>query len=128
MGGLLAELFTRRGTPGAELPHEPPIDLYEEGNSLIIEMAIPGARKQDIHMHAYHNLLIISGETRPDREIAADKFHFRERQWGPFQRSIPLPFVVVPENIKAALADGVLTVTLPVEGKRPSRSVRVKIE
>jgi len=126
MSGLLADLFTRRG--GEDLPWEPPIDLYEDGENLIIEMTLPGAQKQDIQMHAYHNLLIVSGETRRAEDVADDKYHFHERRWGAFHRSIPLPYVISPENIKASLRDGVLKVTLPFEGKLPGKSVQVQIE
>lgn len=128
MSGLLADLFTKKAGAGSDLPYEPPIDLFEEGDTLIMEMALPGATRHDIQMHAYQNLLIISGELKAPRDLPAERYHFHERQWGAFHRSIPLPFVISPENIRASLRDGILQVTLPVEGKRPSKSVQVKID
>jgi len=128
MSGLLADLFTKRGAASPDLPWEPPIDLYEIDNHLVMEMMLPGASKQDVQMHAYHNLLIISGESRPPADRPAEKFHFHERRWGAFHRSIPLPFMIRPEAIRASLRDGILSVTMPLESKKQGKSVQIQID
>lgn len=125
MSGMLSDLFSRRS--GSDLPWEPPIDVYDHEGSLVMEMCLPGANKADIQMHAYQNLLIVSGEIHADQDIDESRFHFHERRRGPFHRSIPLPFSIHPERIKASLRDGILKVVMPLEGKRPRKSVQVEI-
>jgi HSP20 family protein len=126
MSGMLAELFARRG--GNELPAEPPVDLYEEGQTLVVEMTLPGAHKQDIQMHAYQNLLIIRGQTQTQNAVPEERYHIHERRGGAFHRSIPLPYPVSHDHIKASLRDGVLRVTLPLAGTQSSRKVQVQID
>ena len=125
MSGMLNDLFSRRGA--TDLPWEPLIDLYDDEDSLVIEMSLPGALKADIQMHAYQNLLVISGEIHAHEGIEESRYHFHERRRGPFQRSIPLPHSIHAERIKASLRDGTLKVVMPLEGKKKKKSVQVEI-
>lgn len=126
MGDLLAELFVAR-TSG-EQAWEPPIDLYRSDRALVMEMSLPGAHRQDIHLHAYPNLLIVSGEVKRAEGPSDGHYHFHERRSGVFQRSIPLPHVVAAEGICASLRDGVLKVTLPLHETPPGKSVQIRID
>lgn len=126
MSGMLGDLFALRSSP-SEAPYEPPIDLFEDDGCLVMEMNLPGTPKDSVQMHAYQNLLIISGDTQPHPDVSNTTFHFKERCRGPFHRSIPLPFSIQAESIKASLRDGVLRVVLPLAGKRKGRSVQIEI-
>lgn len=126
MSGMLNDLFHRRG--GVDVPFEPPVDLYEDEGCLVLMMTLPATHKDEVQMHAYQNLLIVSGETRTHESIDATRYHIHERGVGPFHRSIPLPFSIQPEAIKASLRDGVLKVVLPLEGTQPGRSVQIEID
>ena len=126
MGDLLAELFVARSA--GEQAWEPPIDLYKSEQVLVMEMSLPGAHRQDIHLHAYPNLLIVRGEVKRVEGPADERYHFHERRSGAFQRSIPLPHVVVAEGIRASLRDGVLRVTLPLLDTPPGESVQIRID
>ena len=60
------------------------------------------------------NVLTISGEKKAEKEEKNDDRYIVERSYGAFARSIELPDGVVdPENIKASMAKGVLTLTVP---------------
>ena len=125
MTTMLNDLFRRRADP--EAPWEPLVDLYEREDCLIMEMSLPGVSRSDLQMHAYHKLLIVSGEIR-HIDVEDPHFHVQERRRGAFHRSIPLPYEVHPEKIDARLRDGVLRVTLPIERERTSRSVPIEID
>ena len=79
-------------------------------------------------MHAYPNLLIISGELQRAEASCKETFHVHERRCGGFQRSIPLPRVVTAEEIRASLRDGVLKVILPLLETPPGKSVQIRID
>ena len=49
-----------------------------------------------------------------------------ERSYGSFQRSLRLPSVVKPDEVKAQFRDGVLTIALPKAGEQ-NRSHRIRI-
>lgn len=127
MNEMLSELFSKKGTWSADLPWEPSVDLFEEGNDLVVEVLLPGVQKKDIQIHATRDLLILSGEMRRSRQMKEESYHLQERRFGQFSRSIPLPFEVDPEHIKAELKDGVLVVTLPFHGEK-TRTYTIPIE
>ncbi|WP_414475941.1 Hsp20/alpha crystallin family protein [Microvirga sp. M2] len=56
-----------------------------------------------------------------------ENFHFVERSYGTFQRSVRLPYRVDPERVQASFENGVLTVTVP-KTERQERSRRIQVQ
>ena len=52
--------------------------------------------------------------------------HRREREAGRFSRAVALPDDIDTENVRARLADGVLTVTIPKAAKSKPRQIAVQ--
>ena len=75
-----------------------------------------------------NNILTLKGEKKSETEEKKADYHFRERSYGSFARSIAVPFDVDPDKVEAGFAKGVLTVTLPrpPEAKRATRKIKVK--
>ena len=73
------------------------------------------------------NVLQISGERNKEQEEKTDTWHRVERSSGKFLRRFRLPENVKAEEIKAAMENGVLTVTVPKEGaKKPEvKSIQI---
>jgi HSP20 family protein len=106
----------------------PAIDIYETGDSLVVEAELPGMDVSDIDVTVDDGVLTIKGERTHDREVTDENFHRVERAWGLFQRSIRLPSDTLAGEVKAGYDAGVLKVTVPkVEPPRP-RSIPVTIE
>jgi len=59
------------------------------------------------------DVLTIRGEKKFERTEERENTHFTERAFGVFQRSVRLPWHVEPDQVKANLTNGVLTITLP---------------
>jgi len=127
MSEMFAELFARRGYV-SDIPWHPSIDMYEDGENLVVESSLPGVNKNELQIHATHNLLLISGEVKSEKEISDEHFFYRERPRGHFTRSIPLPYDIVPEVIRAELTEGVLKLFLPIKDRKKKPSYRVKID
>ena len=72
-------------------------------------------------------MLTIRGEKKFERADDKENFHFVERSYGTFQRSLRLPFPVDPEQVQASFENGVLTVTVPKTG-RQERSHRIQVQ
>ncbi|EMD32762.1 hypothetical protein CERSUDRAFT_118486 [Gelatoporia subvermispora B] len=93
----------------------PRMDVHEDSQNNLVTATfeLPGLRKEDVNIDIQGNALRISGESRQDSERDENGYHVRERRFGRFARSVPLPQGVKPDEIKASLDNGLLTVTFP---------------
>ncbi|EPQ58632.1 HSP20-like chaperone [Gloeophyllum trabeum ATCC 11539] len=91
------------------------MDVHEdaEKNLVTATFELPGLRKEDVNIDVHNNQLTVSGETKQDASREENGYAVRERRYGKFSRTIPLPQGVKPEEIKAGLENGILTVTFP---------------
>ncbi len=102
-------------------------DMYETGNHLVISAAVPGVKPEDIEVTITGNRLNIRGEFRQEQDQENSEVHFRERQYGRFQRTFTLPGDVDSDEIGATFSDGILKITLPkLERDRP-KQIPVKL-
>ncbi len=125
---LMSEIFYQPGKSPFDLPWAPHLDMYMDKGSLFIDISLPGVTRKDIQIHATSDLLIIRGDTPGPHNLNPEQFFMRERRTGKFSRSVPLPFEVVPERIRAHFRDGLLNVKIPMKPEKPTGSVRIEIE
>ena len=88
------------------------VDVREEDGCYVIEADLPGLGKDAVEITFEDGLLTITGQVDTDERREDENFHIRERHLGKVSRSFRLPDDVDAENIQAAMAEGVLTVTL----------------
>jgi len=94
----------------------PKIDIQEGPESTVVaSFELPGLKKDDVNIELHNNHLTVSGESKCSAEECTESsgYAVRERRFGKFSRSLPLPEGIKPESVIAAMADGVLTVTFP---------------
>jgi HSP20 family protein len=103
------------------------INVSETENEIRITAELPGVTEQDIDVSLDDEVLTIRGEKRFERTDEKENFHFVERSYGTFQRSLRLPYPVNPEQVQARFENGVLTVTVPKTG-RQERSRRIQVQ
>jgi len=120
----LEDTFGRHGRPSTSTRgHEnqaastlrPRIDVHESTDSNLITATVelPGLKKDDIHIDIHNNRLTVSGEVAQSNDLNQDGYKVKERRYGKFARTLSLPVGTKAEDVKAALNDGVLTVTFP---------------
>jgi HSP20 family protein len=101
-------------------------DLAESENEVTVTMELPGVDPKDLEINVVGDALSIRGEKRQEQESKERNYYHVERQFGSFQRSIPLPASVDPEQVDADFRNGVLTVRL---AKRPdARPKRIPVK
>jgi HSP20 family protein len=103
------------------------MNVSETEKEIRITAELPGVTEQDIDVSLDDDVLTIRGEKKFERTDDKENFHFVERSYGTFQRSLRLPFSVDPEQVQASFENGVLTVTVPKTG-RQERSRRIQVQ
>jgi HSP20 family protein len=106
----------------------PVVDIYKIDHGIVIQIELPGVRKEDITVEVKDNMLTIKGSRQRAAPVATADFYRRERSFGTFGRSFNLQYPVNPEKIKARFKDGVLEVQLPPPEEDAPRQVTVNME
>lgn len=104
----------------------PPIDIQETDDAYIVEVDVPGMKKEDVHIEVHDDVLTIKGERKSDREEKREDYHRIERQYGTFRRTVTVPGGFQYDAVKAKFEDGVLRVTLPKREDAKPRRIEVK--
>lgn len=101
-----------------EAVYQPPIDLYETDEHVVIEMDIPGIDKDDVLIKVLEDLVIIEGVKKEREKKGKIRYICMERNFESFRRIIRLPVTVNSMAGKAMYSEGVLRLALPkVRGK-----------
>jgi HSP20 family protein len=106
---------------------QPPVDIFEDENAVVIKVELPGMDQKDIEVRIEDNTLTLRGERKHDESIKKESYHRVERYYGAFQRSFSLPHTVNQEQVKATCDKGVLTITLPKREETKPRQINVQI-
>ncbi len=106
----------------------PPVDIYEAGGTLVIEMDLPGIGLEDIRIRVSSGCLVIEGEKKEGGLTERPRYICMERSFKSFRRAIQFPVPVEEKGGKAAYRDGVLTVRFPKKQKLATEEVKIDIE
>lgn len=106
----------------------PALDLTETTNDYKVVVDVPGYTMDQINVQFVDGVLTLAGE-QPAKVVESDqdggRSHIVERTSGAFSRSIKFPVHVDATGIKAALKNGVLTVTVPKSAGAKAQKIRV---
>ena len=105
----------------------PALDLYQNSDTVVTVVEVPGMRKEDIDISLRDGMLTIAGE-RQSSSGEGENAERTERFSGKFRRSITLPTRVDAGKVSATYKDGILTVTLPKAEEAKPKKVEVTIE
>lgn len=106
---------------------QPPVDIYEDSQSVVIKAEIPDVDQKDIEVKIEDNMLTLRGERRHGQDFQKENYHRIERYYGTFQRSFALPPTIDQGCVKATCDKGVLTVTLPKKEETKPKQITVEV-
>jgi HSP20 family protein len=106
----------------------PPVDISEDNGSILVDVEIPGMKKEDIKVSLENNVLSLKGEKKQQREVNQENLHRWERRYGSFVRSFELPMPVQADKIKASYKNGVLHVELPKAEEVKPKEIPIEVK
>ena len=115
------------GLKGAEGEIAPSIDVFEEGDDVVVKAELPGMKKEDIEVNLTDDSITITAEKKKEEKVERKGYHRHERSCGSFARSFSLPSEVRTDEAKAEFKDGVLEIRVPKteEAKKKVRKVAI---
>ena len=91
----------------------PAVNIKENNKTFIIEMAVPGMKKEDFHVNIENNVLTVSAEKETTEEKTSENYARKEYNFNSFSCSFTLPDYVKHENLEGKYDNGVLKITIP---------------
>jgi HSP20 family protein len=102
----------------------PVADVEERDDAYIVQVELPGVRREDVTIELVGNELWISGEVKEEERQGVVRR--RMRRYGRFDYRVALPNQLDSEKVDATLEDGLLTVRVPKAEKAQRRQIDIK--
>ena len=106
----------------------PSLDVSETKNDIVVKAELPGMDPKDIDISLSDGSLVLKGEKKHEKEEKEENYHFVERSYGSFVRSVHLPAEVKHDKISASYKNGVLKVVLPKSEESKKKEIKIKVE
>ncbi len=101
-----------------------PIDLYETDDAVVLQMAVPGVRTEDLDISIEGRQVTIRGALRED-DADGRRYWLRGMLRGDFSRTVTVPSGIDADAIEASVEQGVLTLKMPKAPEAMARKIAV---
>jgi HSP20 family protein len=105
----------------------PPVDIYENGENLVLKVELPGINPDDVEIRVEDNTLYLKGERKFEKEVKEQNYHRVERSYGTFTRTFSLPNSIDSDKVAANYKDGVLTLTMPKKEEAKPKTIKINV-
>ncbi len=119
------ELETKEESTKVDRHYLPQTDIHESTDAIIVEMEMPGVEKKNVTINLEKNVLSVTGDVDLAKYEGVEPL-YAEYNVGHYARSFTVSTEIDSEAISAAVADGVLTVTLPKRKEAAARQITVQ--
>ncbi len=109
---------------GAPLAENPPVNMYQQADALIVELPLPGYTIQQLHLEVGDDFLTISGAAPAQQGV---QYLQQEFAPGPFRRTIALPTPVDRSQTEARFTNGILCVQLRLARQGAAQTAVISI-
>ena len=92
----------------------PTYDVIEKDNEYVLDLILPGFKKEDVSINVEDDVLTVEGERKVQEKT---KYNRKGSFYGQFKKSFTLPENVLVDNIDASFKDGILSVSVPKNEK-----------
>jgi HSP20 family protein len=95
------------------MPSQNHLDVYQEDKNYVVEVDLPGYKKDEIHISYDQDLLTIKAEHKEEKKEDNKRYVYRSRTCSSFTRQIRFNNID-SQTIDAKFDEGVLKVILPI--------------
>ena len=111
--GIQNFLDSLNNAANTECTYTPKADYYEAENGFVLEVELPGVKKEDLDVQVEKNILTVKAtRTRKDEKFT-------------YERSFRLADEIDTENIKVSLENGILAFTLNKRQQTAARKLEI---
>lgn len=127
---LMNEIFKPDWFGGLENLHNnlPQVNIKEAETNFVLELCVPGGKKEDFKIEIDKEVLTVSAEAKTDEVKKEEEYTRREFAFKSFKRSFTLPNTIDIANINANYENGVLSFELPKKDEalpKPKRLIKL---
>jgi HSP20 family protein len=113
------------GATGATGIWEPPVDVYETDDAIVLQVELPGVSKDAVTVELQEHTIRLSGERTREPVVTGGQYHREEGRYGAFQRAFRMPTIVDEAKIQATYTDGVLALRLPKQATATPQAIPI---
>lgn len=106
----------------------PNVNISENEDAYLIELDLPGIKKENVKINVKDKMLEIEGERKSEEEKKDINWIRKEVFLGKFQRSFSLPEDVNMDKIDAKFSEGVLQVSLLKKEETKPKEIAIKVK
>jgi HSP20 family molecular chaperone IbpA len=114
---VLAHLVPNLAGRVPPLSFSPPVEVIDRGGEIVVQVALPGVRNDDVSVQVVEGMLVILG-LRQGEPTNGQVYRYTEIPRGPFRRLLPLPAEAMHEPLRVEVKEGLLRVSLPKHGAK----------
>jgi len=106
----------------------PAANIRETESEFVLELAIPGRKKEDFNVEIDNDILTISSEVKNEENKEDEGYTRREFTFSSFKRVFSLPETISLDKINATYEEGILKFVLPKKEEalpKPKRSIEI---
>ncbi|MDH3197003.1 MAG: Hsp20/alpha crystallin family protein [Candidatus Krumholzibacteria bacterium] len=113
------------GEQDGEVARTPRTNIVEHEDHFVVTMEMPGLSKQDVEVGIEGDVLIVKGGREQEQKSEEKGIVRREFRSARFERSFTVGKDVDPDQVKAGMENGILTVTLPKRAEKVGRRIDI---
>lgn len=120
-----SKILDRSWSPAPRFSDVSAVDMYEEDGKLITEVALQDFKKDEIEVTATSEGLEISAEHKEKEEETKNRRYLLRESSQSYWRHLSLPPDAKTDEVKCALKDGKLTITIPLEEQKKTKTIQI---